>query len=88
MELFVAFGVGLTCLLLSLNLMRRATADEEGDAFLQIIRDQQPEMELLVQSHAEDTGEMNNNYEASNERGPWSLGFVSGSLSAIFWRRN
>ena len=88
MELFVAFGVGLTCLLLSLNLMRRATADEEGDAFLQIIRDQQPEMELLVQSPAEDTGEMNNNYEASNERGPWSLGFVSGSLSAFFWRRN
>jgi len=88
MELVVAFGVGLTCLLLSLNLMRRATADEEGDAFLQIIRDQQPEMELLVQSPAEDTGEMNNNYEASNERGPWSLGFVSGSLSAFFWRRN
>ena len=88
MELVVAFGVGLTCLLLSLNLMRRATADEEGDAFLQIIRDQQPEMELLVQSPAEDTGEMNNNYEAANEPGPWSLGFVSGSLSATFWRRN
>ena len=33
-------------------------------------------------------GEMNNNYEAANEPGPWSLGFVSGSLSATFWRRN
>jgi hypothetical protein len=88
MELVVALGVGLTCLLLSLNLMRRATADEEGDAFLQIIRDQQPELELLVQSPAEDTGEMNNNHEAASEPGSWSLGFVSGFLPASFWRRN
>mmetsp|Transcript_14615 Transcript_14615/g.31058 ORF Transcript_14615/g.31058 Transcript_14615/m.31058 type:complete len:648 (-) Transcript_14615:385-2328(-) len=33
MEMVVAFGIGVACLVLSLNLMRRAKADEEGDAF-------------------------------------------------------
>jgi hypothetical protein len=87
MELVVAFGIGLTCLLLSLNLMRRATADEEGDAFVQIIREQQPDMELLVQSPAEDTGDMNDNYEAVNDPSPWSLGFISGLIPLTFWRK-
>ncbi|KAL3782346.1 hypothetical protein ACHAW5_003863 [Stephanodiscus triporus] len=88
MELVVAFGIGLTCLLLSLNLMRRATADEDGDAFVQIIRERQPDMELLVQSPAEDTGNMNDNYEAVNDPSPWSLGFISGFIPLTFWRSN
>jgi hypothetical protein len=88
MELVVAFSVGLICLLLSLNLMRRATADEEGDAFVQIIREEQPEMELLVQSPDEDTGEMSSNYEAANDPGSWSLGIVSSFFPMTFWRRN
>ena len=46
----MAFGVGVICLVLSLNLMRRATADEEGDEFVQIALEEQPEEELLVQS--------------------------------------
>ena len=49
-ELVLAFGVGVICLVLSLNLMRRATADEEGDEFVQIALEEQPEEELLVQS--------------------------------------
>lgn len=52
-ELAVAFGVGVICLLLSLNLMRRASADEEGDAFVQIIEEQQTEEELLLRSPVE-----------------------------------
>ncbi|KAL9187428.1 hypothetical protein ACHAXT_001531 [Thalassiosira profunda] len=52
-EMGVAISVGIICLLLSLNLMRRAQADEEGDAFVQILAEQ--EEELLVQSPAEDT---------------------------------
>jgi len=71
-ELVVAFGVGVTCLILSLNLMRRATADEEGDAF---VREQQTEEEeLLVQSPVDDTIEMSSNYDASNDLHtvPWS----------------
>jgi hypothetical protein len=83
MELVVAFSVGLTCLLLSLNLMRMATADEEGDAFVQIIREEQPEMELLVQTPVEDSGETNSNYEAVNDSGS-----IFGFIPLTFWWRN
>jgi hypothetical protein len=87
MELVVAFSIGLICLLLSLNLMRRATVDEEGDAFVQIIREEQPEMELLVQSPDEDTGEMSSNHETANDPGSWPLGIISGFIPMTFWRR-
>ena len=59
-ELVVAFGIGVSCLLLSLNLMRRITADDEGtDAFIQIVQreeqDRRDEEEVLIgQLSAED----------------------------------
>lgn len=81
MELVVAFLVGSTCLLLSLNLMRRAKADEEGDTFVQIIRDQQPEIELLVQSPGDDS----ENNESTNDAGTWGLLSLSSLIPFSFW---
>ncbi|KAL7537843.1 hypothetical protein ACHAXR_008115, partial [Thalassiosira sp. AJA248-18] len=78
-EMVVAFGVGIVCLLLSLNLMRRAKADEEGDAFVQIIREQQEE-ELLVQSPIEVTEEVGGSYHGEMNNaglGTWSLELIS-----------
>ena len=42
-EIAVAFSIGLSCLLLSLNLMQRLKKDAEGDAILQLARDQNEE---------------------------------------------
>ena len=60
--------------------MRRAKADEEGDAFVQIIRERQEE-ELLVQLPVEDTTEEvvtnHNNGMDDSETGPWSLELMS-----------
>lgn len=82
MELVAAFIVGSTCLLLSLNLMRRAKADEEGDTFVQIIRDQQPEIELLMQSPVEDS----ENNEATSDAGTWGLFSLSSLILPFsFW---
>jgi len=42
-EMVVAFGIGISCLLLSLNLVRRISSDEEGnDAFIQSVREEEP----------------------------------------------
>ena len=51
-EMMLALGIGLICLFLSLNLVRRANADEEGDTFFHIASEQSEdgEQELLVQS--------------------------------------
>lgn len=51
-ELILAFGIGLGCVLLSLNLLRRASADEEGDEFVQI---REEEEEDLIQSLDEES---------------------------------
>ena len=62
--------------------MRRAKADEEGDTFVQIIRDQQPEIELLMQSPGEDS----ENNESTNDAGAWGLLSLSSKL--IEWMRS
>lgn len=51
-EMIIAMAIGLNCLILSLNLVRRANSDEEGDSFFRIDTDQRESMEqeLLVQS--------------------------------------
>ena len=51
-EMILAMAIGLNCLILSLNLVRRANVDEEGDSFFRIDTDQHEtmEQELLVQS--------------------------------------
>jgi len=51
-ELIVAFGIGIVCVLLSLNLLRRASADQEGDEFVQI---REEEEEDLIQSLGEES---------------------------------
>jgi len=51
-ELILAFGIGLGCVLLSLNLLRRASADEEGDEFVQI---REEEEEDFIQSLDEES---------------------------------
>lgn len=50
-EMILAMAIGLNCLILSLNLVRRANADED-DTFFHIVVDQHDtgEQELLVQS--------------------------------------
>eukprot|EP00978_Attheya_sp_CCMP212_P017990 scaffold48685_cov46-Attheya_sp.AAC.7 len=40
-ELVVAFSIGVSFLILSLNLMRRLKADNDGDAFVQMLRSNQ-----------------------------------------------
>jgi hypothetical protein len=86
MELVIAFSVGLTCLLLSLNLMRRATVDDEGDAFVRILREQQqPDEEILVRSPREDSGDiMTNNLDAPNDAGSSSLEFITRLFPSLF----
>mmetsp|Transcript_21785 Transcript_21785/g.38397 ORF Transcript_21785/g.38397 Transcript_21785/m.38397 type:complete len:511 (+) Transcript_21785:703-2235(+) len=90
LEMVVAFGVGIVCLLLSLHLMRRAKADEEGDAFVQIIRERQEE-ELLVQLPAEDTNEEvvtnYNNEMNDSETRPWSLELISRLNPMKLWEK-
>jgi hypothetical protein len=51
-EMVLAIGIGLNCLILSLNLVRRANVDEEGDVFFHLTpqQHQSSEQELLVQS--------------------------------------
>ena len=51
-EMIIALGVGIACLVLSVHLMRRASADEEGDAFLELRQqvDEEEEEDLLVQT--------------------------------------
>lgn len=85
MELVIAFSVGLTCLLLSLNLMRRATVDDEGDAFVRILRERQPDEEILVRSPREDSGDsMTNNLDAPNDAGSSSLEFITRLFPSLF----
>ena len=81
LELVLAFGIGVICLLLSLNLMRRATADEEGDEFVNLIAEQQPEEELLVQSPLD-----NSNITYANESlGQWSVELISRFIPTSLW---
>jgi hypothetical protein len=86
-ELALAFGVGIACLLLSLNLMRRAQADEEGDAFVQIIREQE---ELLVQTPVGDAEEASaaSYRDELNDSGigAWSLELISRFSPMKLWR--
>ena len=51
-EMIIALGVGVACLVLSVHLMRRASADEEGDAFLELRQQAtgEEEEDLLVQT--------------------------------------
>lgn len=51
-EMIIALGVGVACVVLSVHLMRRASADEEGDAFLELRQqvDAEEEEDLLVQT--------------------------------------
>ena len=75
-ELVVAFAVGVVCLVLSLNLMHRANADEEGDEFVQLVNEQQP-----LYEEPEDDEETAHN---TSGIGAWSLELIS-SLSPMKW---
>lgn len=75
-ELVVAFAVGVVCLVLSLNLMRRANADEEGDEFVQLVNEQQS----LYDEEAE-VGEVAAN---TSSIGAWSLELIS-YMSPMKW---
>ena len=79
-EMVVAFGVGIICLVLSLNLMRRAQADDEGDSFVQMMNQQQEEELLLVQSpgvDAQDEGTTINGEVNNGGAVAWSLKLLS-----------
>jgi hypothetical protein len=74
-ELVVAFAVGVVCLVLSMNLMHRVNADEEGDEFVQLVNEQQ---------HLyEETEDVEDAAHASGI-GAWSLELIS-SLSPMKW---
>ncbi|KAL7489650.1 hypothetical protein ACHAW6_015300 [Cyclotella cf. meneghiniana] len=84
-EMVLAIGIGLNCLILSLNLVRRAKVDEEGDVFFHITPEQHQisEQELLVQSpmplHLGDsspTASLDNHPVVSNVW-KWSYGVIS-----------
>jgi len=75
-ELVVAFAVGVVCLVLSLNLMRRANADEEGDEFVQLVNEQQP----LYEEPEDDEDAAAN----TSGIGAWSLELIS-SMSPMKW---
>jgi len=74
-ELVVAFAIGVVCLVLSLNLMRRANADEEGDEFVQLVNEQQP-----LYEEPEDGEDAVN----TTSIGAWSLELMS-YLSPMKW---
>ena len=74
-ELVVAFAIGVACLMMSLNLMRRANADEEGDEFVQLVNERQD----LYEEGEEDEDAVNN-----SGIGAWSLELIS-SLSPLKW---
>lgn len=78
-ELVVAIAVGVVCLVLSLNLMHRANADEDGDEFIQLVNEHQ-------QLYEEETGEDDDNTMHANGSGigAWSLELIS-SLSPMKW---
>jgi len=89
-EMVVAFGVGIACLFLSLNLFCRAKADEEGDEFLQIISEQQ-EKELLVQTSLEDANELVESRRGETNdsgAGMWPLGLISNVSPMKLWARH
>ena len=66
--------------------MRRATVDDEGDAFVRILREQQqPDEEILVRSPREDSGDiMTNNLDAPNDAGSSSLEFITRLFPSLF----
>ena len=74
-ELVVAFAVGVVCLVLSLNLMRRANADEEGDEFVQLVNEHQN----LYEESEDDEDAAN-----GSGIGAWSLELIS-SMSPMKW---
>ena len=47
LELFIALGIGLSCVLLSVRMMRRLNSEDDGDAFLRLIRNQRADASLL-----------------------------------------
>jgi len=77
-ELVVAFAVGLVCLILSLYLMRRANADEEGDEFVQLVNEHQHLYDEEQEEDEDATAHANNSF------GAWSLELIS-SLSPMKW---
>jgi hypothetical protein len=74
-ELVVAFAVGVVCLVLSLNLMQRVNADEEGDEFVQLVNEQQ---------HLYEETENDEDAAHATGLGTWSLELIS-SLSPMKW---
>ncbi|KAL7497654.1 hypothetical protein ACHAWT_005673 [Skeletonema menzelii] len=74
-ELVVAFAVGVVCLVLSLNLMRRANADEEGDEFVQLVNEHQ---------HLYEESEDDEDAANASGIGAWSLELIS-SMSPMKW---
>ncbi|KAL7532077.1 hypothetical protein ACHAWF_004007, partial [Thalassiosira exigua] len=90
-EMAVAFGVGLVCLVLSLNLMRRASADEEGDAFVRAMQEEREAEELLVHPPAADevgeeegTDRQRSSDGDGSSLGAWSLEMIS-SIPMKLW---
>ncbi|KAL3792799.1 hypothetical protein HJC23_002606 [Cyclotella cryptica] len=88
-EMVLAIGIGLNCLILSLNLVRRANVDEEGDAFFHITTEQHPsrEQELLYHSpqplplrDSSATASFDEAYRRSSGSSVWarSYGVISG----------
>lgn len=77
-ELVVAFAVGLVCLILSLYLMRRANADEEGDEFVQLVNEHQHLYDEEQEEDEDATARANSSF------GAWSLELIS-SLSPMKW---
>ena len=74
-ELILAFGIGIVCVLLSLNLLRRASADEEDDEFVQI---REEEEEDLIQSLDEES------YHNPNDQS-FSLELLSRFIPSNLW---
>lgn len=83
MELVIAFSVGLTCLLLSLNIMRRATVDNEGDAFVRIL-EQQSDEEILVRSPREEISADDDTNTAPNNAGSSSFELIAQMFPSLF----
>ena len=83
MELVIAFSVGLTCLLLSLNIMRRATVDNEGDAFVRIL-EQQSDEEILVRSPREEISADDDTNTVPNNSGSSSFELIAQMFPSLF----
>mmetsp|Transcript_28507 Transcript_28507/g.62048 ORF Transcript_28507/g.62048 Transcript_28507/m.62048 type:complete len:754 (-) Transcript_28507:45-2306(-) len=53
LELFIALGIGLSCVLLSVNMMRRLSSEDDGDTFVRLLRSQRADASFLYGDSAD-----------------------------------